>query len=123
MAKFSLRAATGALLVSVFAFSALDARAADISETVITAADGVRRQAVNYGDLNLATQRGVETLYRRIARAADNVCGTDYGRQPLEQTLNARRCRDNAVKAAIVEVDRPELSAHFASLQERGARS
>lgn len=123
MAKFSIRAAVGALLVSVLSFNALDARAAEHRETVITAADGVRHQAVNYADLNLATQRGVETLYRRIARAAENVCGVENGRRSIDQTMNARRCRDNAVKTAIEAVDRPELSAHYASLQERGARS
>jgi UrcA family protein len=123
MAKFSPRAALGALLVSVLSFNALDARANADSPTVVIAADGVRQQLVKYEDLNLSTQRGVQTLYRRIARAAENVCGVEEMPRPIGQKMSERRCHQEAVQAAVAKVNRPELSAHHASLQERGART
>jgi UrcA family protein len=39
-----------------------------------------RAERVGYGDLNLATRAGEQTLYRRVDQAVDHVCLRDQGR-------------------------------------------
>jgi UrcA family protein len=123
MSKFSFRAALGALLVTAVSFNALDARAGDVPDDVVINASGAREKVVEYGDLNLSSPRGVETLYRRISRAARTVCGVENGRQPVDLAMRARRCKNQAVADAVARIDLPQLNAYHAQLQERSART
>jgi UrcA family protein len=87
------------LAASAFAIPALPAAAAD---AVVT-----KSLTVRYGDLNLGTDEGAQTLYRRIKLAAQKVCvGADtkpFGRAEF------RKCVNTAVDDAVAKVDRPTL--------------
>ena len=54
---------------------------------------------VRYDDLNLASARGVATLDRRIARAADTVCGTADIRD-LNGSRMVKACKASAILGA-----------------------
>jgi UrcA family protein len=73
---------------------------AALSVTGITAAHAAARDTnsvvVRYGDLNLDSQAGINTLHKRIRNAAESVCG------PLEtKVLGLREAYDSCVKQAI----------------------
>lgn len=82
----------------------------------------LRTATIRYGDLNLATQAGVETLYHRIRVAARTVCGSPHERQ-IELRRSARTCNDAVVEEAVTTVELkaqlPRLRAQLATA-ERG---
>jgi UrcA family protein len=84
------------------ALFAADASAADLPHSL----------SVRYVDLNLDRPADVVTLYRRIANAAQDVCG------PRELTGSHlpepgyQLCFNDAVADAVARVDRPALSAY-----------
>jgi len=56
-------------------------------------------RAIRYGDLNLATAQGVNTLHHRIAAALEAVCGSYAGTDTAagaEESRDIARCRATA---------------------------
>lgn len=74
---------------------------------------------VNYGDLNLTTDRGTTELYRRIAAAARQVCARDDLRG-LAFVAAARACEAQAIARAVDRVDSPQLAAVYAARSKHG---
>jgi UrcA family protein len=60
--------------------------------------------SVRYSDLNLASKAGVAALHQRIARAADQVCGSADSRD-LAANAAINACRQRAVSDATVRAD------------------
>jgi UrcA family protein len=87
-------------------WAACSAQARAAGETVV----GVEK--VSYGDLNLATEAGAKVLYRRLRRAADQVC-TSSGRGSLDAGIKAawRACYDKAMNSAVASVNKPMVTA------------
>jgi UrcA family protein len=69
---------------------------------------------VKFADLNVSTPQGAETLYRRIHGAAVNVCSRMY---VTEQAYKWHKdaCLQKVIGDAVIKVNRPGLSAVFAS--------
>jgi UrcA family protein len=67
-------------------------------------------KTVAYGDLNLESPKGAETLYARLRRAAEAVCvpfdSREMARKHLWQT-----CYDNALTAAVAQINHTSLTA------------
>jgi UrcA family protein len=77
------------------------------------------RTTVHYGDLDLQTRAGTSVLYSRLSEAATHVCGNLM--EPYARLTPAyRRCRDDALAAAVHELDRPLLTETYA---EHGKRA
>lgn len=68
----------------------------------------VRSTTVGYADLDLRRAEGANTLYRRIARAADRVCGPDS--RELRAQADRSRCLRDAIAKAVVDVGSPTLA-------------
>jgi len=69
---------------------------------------------VRFGDLDVSTSQGAATLYRRIRGAALNVCSRMYvDEQAYKWHQNA--CLQKVIGDAVIQVNRPLLSAVFAS--------
>ena len=64
---------------------------------------------VSFRDLDLSTIAGATTLYRRIQRAANQVCGY-HGADLIEQSL-WRACYRSATDDAVRKVNNPLLTA------------
>jgi len=64
---------------------------------------------VRYGDLNLQTEAGVRTLYRRLARAAAQVCPVPLSNLDLTQLGSARSCQAAAIARATASLHDPRL--------------
>jgi len=65
---------------------------------------------VAYGDLNLESKPGARALYARLRNGAEDVCASLEGRDLLFKRL-WKSCFDQAVMAAVVKIDRPELTS------------
>jgi UrcA family protein len=60
---------------------------------------------VAYGDLDLATEQGANTLYARVASAARQVCAADGDNfRDLRTFAAARSCRTQAIANAVRDV-------------------
>ena len=69
---------------------------------------------VKFGDLDVSNSQGAAALYRRIHGAALNVCSRMYvDRQSYKWHENA--CLQKVIGDAVIKVNRPALSAVFAS--------
>jgi UrcA family protein len=89
---------TALLLVAASCFPAL-------------AEDALPSTTVRFGDLNLKSQEGVAALYRRIERAAVEVCDMPQGTLQLRIESELKSCRADATDRAIVQANLPKLSA------------
>lgn len=69
----------------------------------------VRSETVKFGDLNVASPSGVETLYKRIHAAAARVC---FDGDPL-QLIAVHACTRKAEARAIEKVNLPQLTAFY----------
>src|SRR5688572_17403479 len=71
----------------------------------------IQQREVSYDDLDLDDQADARKLYRRIARAARNVCGTSD--LMLSTAVNAETCTGDAIARAIADVNAPLLTEYF----------
>jgi UrcA family protein len=69
---------------------------------------------VQYTEQSLATDRGVNQLYRRIAMAAAKVC-PDASIRDLGAMQQVDHCRNEAIARAIRQIDNSKLAALYAS--------
>ena len=97
-------------LVGVLGFGAASAA---------TSESDVPAVVVKYSEGSLATDAGVQDLYRRITAAAKEVCPGGSARN-LHGYLLAAKCRDQAVARAIQQVGNSRLAALYASHSKNG---
>ena len=83
------------------------------------AAADVPSATVRYADLNLSTDAGAHTLYRRIAAAAREVC-PDGDSRDLSRAAHARACQQEAIERAVRSVGSEHLAAAHAAATRRG---
>jgi UrcA family protein len=69
---------------------------------------------VEYGDLNLESDRGARTLYVRIVSAAKQVC-PQYRERSLSIKTRAFACQRQAIERAVREINHPRLVAIHSS--------
>ena len=65
---------------------------------------------VQYGDLDLSTTEGVQTLYKRITSAAHLVCPYDNARELAFKAV-AQSCRADTIQRAVRSIHNAELAA------------
>lgn len=83
---------------------------------------------VSYGDLNMSSPAGLDTLRSRVRGAAERICIHD-GVEPLKFEMDGRRCYREAVAGAetqigqvLASLDRGERYASNARIAVSGAR-
>lgn len=94
------------------------------TSTVTLAADSSRvpQVTVDYSDLDLSSQKGVDRLYTRLRTAARNVCG-ERATRDLSARAEARSCYVRALGDAVRDVNHVALTAlHEGNTVERLAR-
>jgi UrcA family protein len=74
---------------------------------------------VKYSDLALATDSGVNQLYRRIMSAARQVC-PDSSIRDLGMQRQVEACRNQAVAKAVRQIDNSRLAALHATHTKNG---
>jgi UrcA family protein len=99
------RAAAGVVGLTI-----LGASAAPVSASELFGPDEV----VQYGDLDLNTRTGAETLYARLQLAADHICRPTDSIELTRQAV-ARRCQNELVARSVASVRSPQLAAVYES--------
>ena len=107
--KFALLMLTGGLGCAVAAGTA----------SAATPDNDVPSIVVRYSNQTLATDQGVQQLYSRIVRAANQVC-PDATIRDLAARAGVQQCRRQAVARAIHQIDNPQLAALYATSSKRG---
>jgi len=74
---------------------------------------GQHSQVVRYSDLDLNRRDGIEALYGRIDRAARIACGPPIMTGSRIPTFSWQACVADAIKAAVVKLDKPALTAYY----------
>ena len=102
-----LRTLVAGAILSVLAFTFATASRADDDTTP-------PQVTVKFGDLDVSTPQGAAALYRRINSAAVDVCSRMY---VIEQAYKWHKnaCLEKVIGDAVIKVNRPALSAVFAS--------
>jgi UrcA family protein len=98
------------LVAGVIGLMALGAAASQVSASVLQGPD----VTVRYGDLDLRTRGGAETLYVRIQRAAAQVCRQSDSLE-LVQRAGAMRCQNALVAHTVASLGSPQLVAVYAA--------
>jgi UrcA family protein len=68
---------------------------------------------VSYADLNLSTSAGARTLATRLKSATRRVCGSRPAPLMLAAISRYETCLDNAMSAAVAQIDSPVVTAHL----------
>lgn len=69
---------------------------------------------VEFGDLDLHSQAGIDQLYERIIAAARTVCGGDSDMRSLDNWSRFRMCTRQSSARAVAVVGIPQLLALYA---------
>ena len=99
---------------SLSALVALTALAVPSDPAYAGSQDDPPSVTVDYGDLNLANNTGVEALYRRLSIATRVVC-EKFDQRPLARRAKWHQCYEGALSAVVLDVNDPRLSALHAS--------
>jgi UrcA family protein len=106
------------MIARILALSVMSA-AATLTQAngTLAASDEVPTVRVHYQDLDLSTEQGATTLYKRIAGAAKQVCPSTN-----TMSVNARsfaeKCVAAAIERAVADVNSPQL-ARLSALRSR----
>ncbi len=84
-----------------------------------TADDAVPRMAVKYDPRILETEAGARAIYRRLERAAEQVCPDIPSGSRLNNAVFLQ-CRAQAVARAVQKINNPRLAALNAQRAKRG---
>jgi UrcA family protein len=95
-------------LVMLVAMGAMGATAALTSNApIVSSTSDPRTVKIEYGDLNLGSQRGRKVLTQRIRQAVGIVCD-EPDKRALAMWSEFRRCMQNATDSAWSQVRLPE---------------
>jgi len=75
--------------------------------------------SVHYGDLNLATDAGAQTLLQRLNAAGRRVCGGRTSPRSIMMYQLRRACIREKVSTAVAELGSPVVTARLASRNEK----
>lgn len=76
---------------------------------------------VSFADLNLASPKGIDTLYARVSAAAHQVCapgGVDI--RDLQATAVERACVSNAIANAVRDLPDARVASSLAARHDQG---
>lgn len=91
-------------------FAALLLTAAVMPALAAPQGDSDDQRRVVFSDLDLSQSADTQELYRRISRAAGDIC--DMYRVPLVLMSEARKCRDAAIGRAVGRVNEEPLTSY-----------
>lgn len=77
---------------------------------------------VSYADLNLSRAEDAALLYRRIEKAARQVCRGNPGNRTFAELADFDRCRDEAIAKAVMDVGNGTVIALHRNKQAKPGR-
>ena len=92
---------------------------AQAASAAIPADDDLPRLAVRFPAASLGTDSGAKTVYRRLVRAAEEVCPMSSSAS-LFVSPAVQSCRNQAVARAVHQINSPRLAALYAASSKSG---
>lgn len=71
------------------------------------------QRVVTYGELDLNSAAGADTLIRRIDQASEQVCGAHDGRTNTRQAMINRVCEVETAENGVADVNHPVVTARY----------
>jgi UrcA family protein len=84
-----------------------------------TADQGAPSVVIKYSSEALATDAGVQDLYRRIVRAAKKVC-PNVSAMDIEGNVLVQKCQEQAIARAVRNINNSRLALLYAAASKRG---
>jgi UrcA family protein len=81
--------------------------------------EDTRTVAVHYDPQYVSTPEGAQLLYRKLVRAAADVCPADSG-SPHLMSRAVRECREQSVARAVFKINAPSLVAVYNTSTKNG---
>jgi UrcA family protein len=75
---------------------------------------------VRFSDLDLTRIEGAGILYRRLKHAAETACAA-LDRRNSANAQPFHKCVQSGIEAAVIQVDRPTLTAYYHAVTGNGA--
>jgi UrcA family protein len=91
------------------------------SRRVIAQPAQLPTKTVAFGDLNLDSEQGAQVLYARLRHAAQDVCANLEETRDLGRKLIWQTCVDNALAAAVGQINAPRINALYKQSANRGS--
>lgn len=73
----------------------------------------LNQRIVPYGDLNLDSSAGADTMLRRINNASRFVCGDRSGPRPMQENGSVHGCITESTETAVNDLDHPNVSNRY----------
>ena len=83
-------------------------------------AQNYQSQVVTYGELDLDSRAGADTLIRRIEQASDNVCGDRTGPRPVRENSTVNACARETAELGGEDVAHPNVTRRYYERQGTG---
>jgi UrcA family protein len=83
-------------------------------------AQNYQSQVVTYGELDLNSRNGAETLIRRIEQASDNVCGNRTGPRSVRENSTVNACARETTEIGVEDVAHPNVTRSYYERQGTG---
>jgi UrcA family protein len=97
------------IAIAIVAAGLMSAGVVTVTHAGTAQEESVPKLAVSYDDLDLGTEKGALTLYRRISSAAREVC-PQPSKYSARVTELSRECISSAIARAVREVNSPQLA-------------
>jgi len=73
----------------------------------------LNERVVPYGDLNLDSRAGADTMLRRINNASRFVCGDRTGSRPMQENGAVHGCVGESMDNAVADLGHPNVSNRY----------
>jgi UrcA family protein len=100
--------------IAIAIFGLLVSTFAAVCSASATDSSGAPQATVKYADLDISTAQGAAMLYNRIRFTAEGLCAP-LNRGDLASKFRVQTCVQQAIEGAVAKVNRPALSAVYAT--------
>ncbi|MFZ2030994.1 MAG: UrcA family protein [Vitreimonas sp.] len=73
----------------------------------------LNQRVVPYGDLNLDSRAGADTMLRRIDNASRVVCGDRSGPRTMQENGSVHGCVNDSTETAVNDLDHPNVRNRY----------
>jgi UrcA family protein len=115
MSKNTAKNVNVARFVIAFGIATLTFGAASTHASDLIPSEAASQTVVGYTDLNLSKEADVRTLYTRLQRASERVCGDNYDLRDLRAKSYYDDCYAKALARAVSAVNHSGVTAMFAA--------
>jgi UrcA family protein len=119
MSHFAAARSAGATLKFALMAAGMGCVLAAGAASAATPDPDVPSTIVQYRSDQLASQDGVQEVYRKIVRAAARVCPDADIRDPHAVVI-AKECRNQAIARAVHDINNSQLAALYATSSKKG---